>query len=201
MKRNFWVSNDLNWSKHIDELEDELRFRLYKLRKLEQSLPKSLLKKVADGICNSILRYGLGIFCPIRMKETDPVPSSMSGIRVVFNDVLRLLCNSKREQYTPINDMLKKLGWMSINQLACEVRLVETWKALNNENYCLSDIFERTENGPHNTRSSNKIKLKSYFKTRIRESSFQQPSVQLWNAAPVEVTKACSESKARSEIR
>ena len=43
-----WVSNDLNWSKHIDELED-------KLRRLEQSIPKSLLKKVADGIFNSIL--------------------------------------------------------------------------------------------------------------------------------------------------
>ena len=97
--------------------------------------------------------------------------------------------------------MLQKVGWMSINQLACEVRLVETWKALNNENYCLRDIFERIENGPHNTRSSNKIKLKSYFKTRIRESSFQLPSVQLWNAAPVEVTEASSESKARSEIR
>ena len=83
--------------------------------------------------------------------------------------------------------MLQKVGWMSINQLACEVRLVETWKALNNENYCLRDIFEKIENGPHNTRSSNKIKLKSYFKTRIRESSFQLPSVQLWNAAPVEV--------------
>ena len=126
MKRNFWVSNDLNWSKHIDELEDELRFRLYKLRKLEQSLPKALLKKVADGIFNSILRYGLGIFCPIRMKETDPVPSSMSGIRGIFNNVLRLLCNSRREQHTLIKTMLQKVGWMSINQLACEVRLVET---------------------------------------------------------------------------
>ena len=112
------MSNDLNWSKHIEELEDELRFRLYKLRKLEQSIPKSILKKVADGIFNSILRYGLGIFCPIRMKEIDPVPSSMSGIRVIFNNVLRLLCNSKREQHTPIKTMLKKVGWMSINQLA-----------------------------------------------------------------------------------
>ena len=138
MKRNFWVSsNDLNWSKHIKELEDELRFRLCKLRKLEQSIPKSLLKKVADGIFNSILRYGLGIFCPIRLKETDPVPSSMSGIRGIFNNVLRLLCNSRREQHTPIKTMLQKVGWMSINQLVCEVRLVETWIALNNENYCL----------------------------------------------------------------
>ena len=97
--------------------------------------------------------------------------------------------------------MLEKLGWMSINQVACEVRLVETWKALNQENYCLSEVFERVENGTINTRSSNKIKLKAHFKTRIRETSFQQPSVQLWNAAPREVTEANSEAKARSEIR
>ena len=47
-----WVANDLQWSKH---LEEELRFRLYKLRKLEQSIPKSLLKKVANGISFSFL--------------------------------------------------------------------------------------------------------------------------------------------------
>ena len=119
-----------------------MRFRIYKLRKLEQSIPRSLLKKVADGIFNSLLRYGLGIFCPIRTKETDPVPSCINGIRVIFNDVLRLLCNSKRNQHTSIHTMLEKLGWMSINQVACEVRLVETWKALNQENYCLSEVFE-----------------------------------------------------------
>ena len=196
-----WVSNELNWVKHIEELEDDLRFRLYKLRRIEQSIPKALLKRVADGIFNSLIRYGLGIFCPIRTKDSDPIPSCISGIKTIFNDVLRLLCNSKRNQHTSIKSMLDKVGWLSINQLACQTRLVETWKALNLEDYCLNDIFERVENGTMRTRSSNKIKLKSHFKTRIRETSFQLPSVHLWNSAPKEITEAISESRARAEIR
>ena len=97
--------------------------------------------------------------------------------------------------------MLEKLGWLSLNQLACEVRLIETWKALNQGGYCLSEVFERSENTTINTRSSNKIKLKASFKTRIRESSFQLPSVQLWNAAPKDITEAQTEAQARSAIR
>ena len=196
-----WVSNDLNWSKHIEELEDELSFRLYTLRKLEQSIPKSLLKTVADGIFNSLLRYGLGIFCPIKMKETDPTPNCINGIRVHFRNVLRLLCGSKREEHLSIRSMLDKVGWLSLNQLACEVRLTETWKALHLENYCLKDIFERIETSGINTRSSNKIRLKSAFKSRLRESSFQYPSVQLWNCAPQEVTEATTEPAAKAAIR
>ena len=45
-----WISNDLNWSSHLEKLEDELSFRLYTLRRLEQTIPRSLLKRVADGI-------------------------------------------------------------------------------------------------------------------------------------------------------
>ena len=91
--------------------------------------------------------------------------------------------------------------FIPVNQLACQTRLVETWKALHLENYCLNDVFERVENGTIRTRSSNKIKLKSHFKTRIREASFQLPSVHLWNSAPTEITEATSESRARAEIR
>ena len=97
--------------------------------------------------------------------------------------------------------MLEKLGWLSLNQLACEVRLVETWKALNVDNYCLKDIFEKVEVRGINTRSSNKIRLKSHFKSRLRDSSFQYPSVQLWNGAPQEITEAKTEAAARIAIR
>ena len=179
-----WVSNELNWTKHIEELEDELSFRLYTLRKLEQSIPKTLLKTVADGIFNSLLRYGLGIFCPVRITENEATPTCINGIRVHFRNVLRLLCGSKREQHTSIKSMLEKLGWLSLNQLACEVRLVETWKALNVDNYCLKDIFEKVEVRGINTRSSNKIRLKSPFKSRLRDSSPQYPIVQLMEWSP-----------------
>ena len=85
------VSNQLNWCDHISKLENELRFRLFTLRRIEQVVPKTLLKKVADGIFCSILRYGLGIFCPMRMNENDPNSTLIDGIKVTFHDVLRLL--------------------------------------------------------------------------------------------------------------
>ena len=47
----------------------------------------------------SILSYGLGIFCPIRMSDKDPKPSSINGIQVWFHDALRLLCNARRQQH------------------------------------------------------------------------------------------------------
>ena len=181
-------------------MSDDLSFRLYTIRKLEQSFPKSLLIRIADAIFNSAIRYGLGIFCPIRRSESDPIPTSINGVRVLFNDLLRLLCNSKRSQHTSTKSLLEKIGWLSINQLACEVRLIETWKAVYLEDYCLKEVFERVDTRI-SPRTSNQIRLKSAFKTRIRESSFQYPSVQLWNEAPIGITEAPTESQARSAIR
>ena len=138
-----WINNDLSWATHIKKLEDELNYRLYKLRRIEQTLPKSLLKRVADAIFCSIIRYELAIFCPIRTLPSDPVPTSISGVKVIYHNLLRFLCNTKRNSHTTIESMLEKLGWLSINQLSCEIRLIEVWKALNQEDHCLSHLFEK----------------------------------------------------------
>ena len=167
---------------------------------MEQVLPKSILKKVAEGLFSSILRYALGLFCPIRIKGTDPQSHSINGIKTIYNDVLRLLCGSKRENRKPIEELLAETGRLSINQLSCEIRLIEVWKSLNLDNYCLKDLFEVVQS-TQQTRSSNKIKLKSGFKSWLRENSFQYPSVQLWNSAPSSVTSATTESSARSAIK
>ena len=41
--------------------------------------------------------------------------------------------------------MLEQLGWLSLNQLASEIRLLKVWKGLNQENYYMNDIFEKAE--------------------------------------------------------
>ena len=96
--------------------------------------------------------------------------------------------------------MLEEVGWLSLNQLACETRLIEVWKSLNIDNYCLKDLFEKVEHHRF-TRDSQKIRLKSSFKSQLRENSFQYPSVQLWNSAPLDVTNASTETKAKTAIR
>ena len=196
-----WINNDLSWSKHLKKLEDELNYRLYKLRRIEQVLPRSLLKKVADAIFCSVLRYELAFFFPIQINQEDPKPSCIQGIRVVYHNLLRLLCCTKRDSHTSIESMLGKLGWSSINQLSCEIRLIEVWKALNNKNHCHNGLFEMAHSNQGRTRSAGLNKLKSCFKTKIRENSFSYPSIQIWNSAPSDVTTAATESKARTAIR
>ena len=196
-----WINNDLSWSKHLKKLEDELNYRLYKLRRIEQVLPRSLLKQVADAIFCSVLRYDLAIFCPIQILQTDPKPSCIQGIRVAYHNLLRLLCCTKRDSHTSIESMLGKLGWLSINQLSCEIRLIEVWKALNDKNHCHNGLFEMAPSNQGRTRSAGLNKLKSCFKTKIRENSFSYPSIQIWNSAPTDVTTAATESKARTAIR
>ena len=97
--------------------------------------------------------------------------------------------------------MLDKLEWLSLNQMSSEIRLIEVWKGLNVDNYCMNDIFEKAESNQGRTRSAGLNKLKNCFKTKIRENSFAYPSIQLWNAAPSEVTTADTEAKARKAIK
>ena len=61
--------------------------------------------------------------------------------------------------------MLNKLGWLSINQLSCEIRLIEVWKALNQENHCLSNFFEKATADKGITRSAGLNKLKAHYKS------------------------------------
>ena len=126
---------------------------------MEQVVPKSLLKKVADGIFCSILRFGLGIFCPVRLNDSDPNPSSIEGVKVIFHDVLRLVCSTKRSEHSSIESMLEKLNWLSVNQLAAEIRLMEVWKSLNLEDYCLKSLFQEVER-ERTTSSTGSRKLK-----------------------------------------
>ena len=192
-----WVSNNLTWSHHLSKLEGQLNQRLFTLRRIEQVVPRSLLKNVADGIFVSKLRYGLAIFWPLRVSIQDPNPTEMQGIKVVFNRMLRLLCGTVKEDKVSIKKMLDRLGWLSINQMAAETRLIEVWKALNVGN-SLTGLFQRIQG---NTRQSSQNRIKLMKNSSLRENSFMQPSAKLWNLAPVSVVKAQTENQARKAIR
>ena len=78
------VSNDLLWDQHIKELIRKLKFRLFKLRRLKEKLPRHLLKRVADGIYISLIRYGLPLYCPVQAEEEDPEPGSIKKLKKTF---------------------------------------------------------------------------------------------------------------------
>ena len=197
-----WVDNNLSWTTQITNLERKLRHRLFNLRRLSEHIPTSLLKTVADGIFMSILRYGLPVFCPVRIREEEPKHNSIDKIRVVFNDCLRLLTNHKRKEHVKIEDMLTQLGWLSINQLCAETRLIEAWKSEHLENYCIGDMLIRKEKSSHmKTRSNNQTTFKSGQHDKFTNGSFMQRTAEIWNQAPKGVKEATELPQAKRAIR
>ena len=83
------VDQNLKWDCHIKNLVRKLNFRLFTLRRLNEKLPKYLLKKVAEAIFISHIRYGLPLYCPVKIEEGDPNPGCIDTLKKVFNDCLR----------------------------------------------------------------------------------------------------------------
>ena len=71
------------------------------------------------------------------------------------------------------------------------------WKALN-IGTSLTDMFKRVEG---NTRQASQGRIKVEICSKIRESSFIQPSAKLWNLAPITVVEVKTESQAIKAIR
>ena len=145
----------------------------------------------------SKLQYGLALFWPVRIENSDPHPTAIHGIKVIFNRMLRILCGTVQENRMSVKKMLQKLDWLSINQMAAEVRLIETWKALNLDS-SLAGMFEKVQG---RTRAANQNRVKLEKNCKLRENSFLYPSCKLWNRAPLSVVEAKSESHARKAIR
>ena len=197
-----WVQNNLRWSTHLIKLERNLKHRLFNLRRLAEQIPRPLLKTIADGIFMSVLRYGLPAHCPLRLKEEDPNHSSIERIKVVFNDCLRLLTNRKRQDHGRIEDMLSELGWLSINQLNAETRLLEAWKAIHTDGYCMSDLLPvKSKNKHMSTRSDDETLMEQGQSHKFINGSFSHRTAQIWNAAPRGVKEASSIYTAKRTIR
>ena len=196
-----WVQNDLGWSTHLKKLERNLRHRLFNLRRLAEHIPRSLLKTIADGIFMSVLRYGLPIYCPLRLKEEDPKSQCIDRIRVIFNDCLRLLTNKRRRDHAKVEDMLKELGWLSLNQLCAETRLLEAWKSAQKEDYCMKDILHMKNKSRHGLRSNEETLFESVTEDKFANGSFLQRTTQIWNMAPKNIKEATTIYQAKSAIR
>ena len=197
----FSVDNNLKWESHINKLARKLNFRLFTLRRLSEKLPKALLKRVCEAIFISHIRYGLPLYCPVQIKEGDPTPGCIKALKVAYNDCLRLLTGNKRSDHTSIKCMLEDLGWLSVNQLAAETRLVEAWKSVHIDNYCMRDVIKLRPKGNYNTRM-NKVEFLDTGVDDIHGSAgFVQTTAKLWNAAPISVKEALTISLAKKEIR
>ena len=97
--------------------------------------------------------------------------------------------------------MLDDLGWLSLNQLAAETRLVEAWKSVHLEEYCMKDVLKLRPKGNYNTRSNHIDFLDAGVNDIYGSAGFVSTTAKLWNKSPVSVKEAQTLNSAKIEIR
>ena len=98
--------------------------------------------------------------------------------------------------------MLTELDWLSINQLCAETRLVEAWKTVHSDDYCMRDILRIKEKSKYmSTRSDDHTLLEKGMNDKFTNGSFVHLTAKAWNCAPKNVKEATTLSLAKKAIR
>ena len=78
----------------------------------------------------SRLRYCLPVIGAefVRLKETDSRSNIINTLQLIQNEMLRIIQGKRRRDHVRIADMLESTGMLSINQLAANSVLLESWR-------------------------------------------------------------------------
>ena len=157
--------------------------------------------KIVQSLWFSKLRYGLQLCAVTRSNENDPKNSNMKELQYAQNRMLRLLDGSRIKDKKSIQSLLQKFKVPSVNQLACEIRLMEAWKSRNIQSYPVSI---QTESKPDSNRELRQSSVRQYdetSRTRIGANSFHTSTAKLWNHSSDAVKNAKSKHMAKKTIK
>ena len=97
--------------------------------------------------------------------------------------------------------MLEESGWLSVNQLAAETRLIEAWKSVHIEDYCMNEVLQLRNKGNYRTRTNHVNFLETGVDDTYGSASFVHTTAKLWNESPLSVKEATNIHSAKREIR
>ena len=97
--------------------------------------------------------------------------------------------------------MPEDLGWLSLNQLAPENRLIKAWKSVHLEDYCMKEVLQLRHKGNYRTRINHVDFLDLGVDDIYGSCGFVKTTAKLWNESPMSVKEATTISLAKKEIR
>ena len=198
------IEDNQKWNKQVNGkggVIPSLNTRLYLIKRMKNKISADRLKKVASGIWNSKLRYGLQLYAKVRTSAQDPKNSNMEKLQVAQNKLARVLENVKVSDRTPIKTLPEKQKMLSVNQIAAQIKLTEIWKALNIERFPIKVKKLSTTNDARITRGVTFEKLVIEGNSNRIENSFIGDGTRLWNKAPEVLRATKTLYSARSEIK
>lgn len=197
------IEESQEWNVHLRSLTSSLNQRLFTIRRVSHHIPKCKLMNVVHSLWVSKLRYGLQLCTKVQQKPEERIPALMKSLQLSQNRLLRLLNNSRVSDKISTKLMLEKYNLPSVNQLAAEIKLTETWKSINVDDCPIklnSYNCNLDENRIGLRPQQNRIFNDSY-RLQIAQSSFHVDSAKLWNYAPTNVQCAKTLTLAKKAIK
>ena len=188
------VSAALNWKAHVEKLCLTLLKRLGLLRRIRYKVPREKLRIIAEAIFMSKIRYGIAVYMKPRLQEEDSLSRDLHKLQVLQNDMVRMLSKKKRSDKVNMADLRRKMGIMSVNQIAVYHILIETFNIVHFnsvEKIRNKLVVEKRENCKV-LRSSAKGQLAVIKKPKESCIGFTYSASKLWNKLPEEIS--CQES-------
>ena len=110
-------TDDLEWNSHINKTISSLNSRLYFIMRLKNKLDEKSLRRIADSLFNSKLRYGIHLCGKIRTQDSDARCGLLDDLQKIQNKLFRLLNNTRISDKINTVTIANNLKMLSVNQL------------------------------------------------------------------------------------
>ena len=178
-----------------------LNQRLFLIRRLQNVMNNKALIKIADGIFMSKIRYGLQLLGKVRLAKEDPSNEVLSAIQLSQNKLVRLLNGKTLKDKISTEVLLTNIGMASVNQIHCQIKLLEIWKAVNIENNPIKVTSATSCIDSAKTRSGGNERLVEHGKSNLSSKTFINDAIKIWNRAPKELKECTTLNSAKKAIK
>ena len=178
-----------------------LNQRLFLIRRLQNVMNRSALIKVANSLFMSKIRYGLQLLGKVRLTNEDSSNEVMKTLQVAQNKLVRLLNGKTLKDKINTEVLLKNIGMASVNQINCQIKLLEIWKAINIQDYPIKVKNVTSCIGSANTRSGGNDRLVEIGNSNLSAKTFINDATKIWNRAPKELKECPTLYAAKKAIK
>ena len=198
------LDSDQKWKTQIQGkggVISNLNSRLFLLRRLARSIGSDRLKRIADSLYTSKIRYGLQLYGKVRLVELDPYDSLLDSLQITQNKFARFLHGSTLLDRVSTKTLFKETKLASINQLNAQIKLLEVWKSQNIKTYPTKWSTRKETLIREGLKSTNKPELLISGKTHVQSLTFINDAARVWNNAPSNIKECKSLSSVKKQIK
>ena len=170
------LSRSLDWKKHFEKVKEKMSKGIFTLKRLQETMGETHLKMLAEGLVMSQARYCSPVYLSgrVRLNNSDTHNQELKKLQMLQNNMLRTVLKIKRRDHIKIEDMLRKVNCLSVNQMACYSILIETWKSIH-----ITGILPSSSTR-QDTRTLRSDSLQVLRTTAKCPDSFLQKASKLW---------------------